>query len=265
MINLQIEQKDSKGKGRVFEATLLGYITSNWLWPQAGDNERPILAVIAATEAQGRPFMANLQTGAKALSGGSKHSKSTFEFLRSSRYLYATQRFEGMSVTTVYLPELWDINPGMVDPKEIKFVCGPSVEWSETHRTRLPCDAMVDHALKTRTKGGEALTREKLHALCPVASLFCSYLDGRTRAPIIPDPCFHLQLLLACLDANLAVQAEESDGPSSYGRWSTAKNDLKIVGRETIGLDVVVGFQSEHEPFNEVLSNSTDRYFTVKG
>lgn len=264
MINLQIEQKDKKGKGRVFEATLLGYIVSNWLWPQAGDNERPIFAAFAATETQGRPFMANLQTGAKALSGGSKHSQLTFEFLRSARYLHATQRFEGVSVTTVYLPELWDINPGMVDPTEIRFALAPSVPWSKEHEQKLPLDLMVDHAMKTRVQNGEPRKRSDLRGLCAVASLFCSYLDNRTRAPIIPDPCFHLQLLLACIDADIAKEAIDIETPT-YRRWDRSGDEFKVIGRSDLGLDVVLGLKSSHDDFNKVLSECTDRYFAVRG
>ena len=260
MLNLQIEQKDAKGKGRVFEATLLGFIVSDWLWPQTGDNERPIFAAIAATEAQIRPFMANLQTGSKAISSGTKHTQSTFEFLRSARYTYATQRFEGMGVATIYLPELWDINPGMVDPTEVRFAMVPSYQWSVDHSGNLPINAMVGHALAN--SGNK--TREELELLCPTASLFCSYLDNRTRAPITPDPCFHLQLLLACLEAGIAKEAIHIEN-SGYRRWDRRDSEFKVVGKDHLGLASIVGFKSTHDEFNTVLSECTDRYFAVKG
>jgi len=273
---LHIEPNDDKGKGRVFRAGLLGYMEAPALWPQSSDNERPVWMAYAATETQAKPFTANLQTGRKAkvprANPGSLSEGTTFELLRSAGYVFAPQRFEGLSAVTVYLPEFFVLDPGMVDPEGIKFIAAPSKEWCAQRLSRIPDPkACVAHVLKVRSKPkgkgktqSEGPTPEQLLDLLPLASLFAAYLDRRTRAPLIPDPRFHLQLLAACADAELGSFPEYRESHWSDRAWGTS-GGFKAKGLDTAGLQTPVAFRAKHDTFQKLLAGEVSRYFQAIG
>ena len=90
---LHIEQPDTaKGKGRIFEAMLIGYLDAPVVFEAArgAQTERPVWAVFAGSDTQMRPFTANLQQGRRAVvpkcAVGSLRDGTKFEFLRSAGY-----------------------------------------------------------------------------------------------------------------------------------------------------------------------------------
>lgn len=265
MNTLHIEHQGGDGKGRIFEACLLAHVECEWLWPQPSDNVRPVFAVLAATEAQARPFQANLQTGrkAKVARNGELREGVYVEFLKSAGYAFATQRFEGLAVTTAYLTHLFVRDPGMVDTKGIEFIVAPDQPWCDAHAARLPVEAAVAHLKRVRKgkkKGPEAA---ELASLVPLASLFAAFLDGRTRAPLIPDPRFQVQLLVAALDAELALfPSGERHSTFADSPWGLAEGkQFKATGMERTKMARPIAFKSSHDRFTELLATEVDRYF----
>lgn len=119
------------GKGdktRSFSAVLLGMVTCPRLVPSPDrDCKRPLWMTLAASEAQMRAFVANLQDGRKAMMEGDKSKK--IELLKSSGYVAATQREVEGALATLYLPDLVRLDPGMVDPEGAKFLMVVSRPW----------------------------------------------------------------------------------------------------------------------------------------
>lgn len=261
-----VVENETTGKGRIFEGTLVGYITCGQLWPQASDNIRPVMAVVACTEAQSRPFIANLQTGRKAKKGavGAKGGE-VVELLKSAGYVYAPQRFDGLVVTTAYLPSFFTMDPGMVDPAGIEFILAPPEVWCEEHRGTLPVQAMTDHVVRTRKadkrlQNKKTVSAEVLASLAPVASLAMAYLDRRTRAPLLQDPRFHLQLLAAMVDAEMVhFPSEERDWGDDWGVASKRWFYVHKPGQMKLG--ICLAAKTTHTRFQEVLGEQVRLYY----
>ncbi len=122
---VSIEPKQ-EGKGRTFSAMCLSLIAAPSLSPfqSSSDDIRPVLATFAATDTALRPFVTNLQLGRKANFPG-RHGERV-EFLRSAGYQTLLQREAEGTIATVLLPELFRMDPGMVDPAAIRFIIAPS-------------------------------------------------------------------------------------------------------------------------------------------
>ncbi len=174
-----------EGKGRSFTATLLSYVTADRLWSGGGtstDTNRPVWIMYAASEGEASPFTANLRLGRKALMGEkssySRKKSPCVELLKSAGYAFSTQRFSEGSVVTAYLPELFNLDPGMVDPKGASFIVLPSKEWQDTQN--LDIRACVQHAVaigatkevSKDTTRPTSPTAEQVAGLVPLAALF---------------------------------------------------------------------------------------------
>src|SRR6185369_13966964 len=90
-------------------------------------------AMYACTAAESLPFTRNLQAGRRAVLGADKSSSSkavtVFECLKSADYTWCSQAHPEGVVWTVYLPELYRIDSGMVDQESVRFALAPSQEW----------------------------------------------------------------------------------------------------------------------------------------
>lgn len=135
-------------KGRSFQGTLLAYADADALWTLGGANtevHRPVWFVAACSEQEAGPFQANLRLGNMAEvpngnRGTGRNSKGDrFELCRSARYQYAVQRLPAGTVIQAFLPELFAIDPGMVDPEAVRFVMVPAKTWlgDVSRRTRM--------------------------------------------------------------------------------------------------------------------------------
>ena len=246
------------GKGRSFQGYLAAHLCADALWSggeAATDNLRPVWAVIFGSEGEIRPLIANLRMGKKAIFGDNnrynyRRKTDKLEFLKSGRYSSSQQRFpEGVAVT-LYLHDLFTLDPGMVDPAGISFVLAPP---------RANLEAQVwdtaqaqEHLLALQ----KALSPELL-ALAPY---FAAYLDRRSRSPWPTDTRFYAQLLYDCLALGLASLP---DGNREWGHHSHL--GFSGNGCAEVGLAPCVAFKAKHEEFEAVLANATKEYFNVVG
>lgn len=278
-------------KGRSFRALHLASTVANALWKggetkanvRGDDVARPVCAVFLGSEAEMTPFAANLRVGRLVQTlGGVSHSyrkrKAGFEFLRSAGYKQAIQTHPEGVILTVYLPELYNLDPGMVDPKEIKFVLAPSAPWVASQGD-VDADAIVRYARKLplvrevntppkeewRQKHfGKPLPDERLRQLVPTAYLFAAYLDRRTRAPLIADGRFFLQVMLACLRKGLATFSADLSGtynetPFGEHRRHGFAEDFE----DGSGFLPGVAFQGTHLDLETLLAAEVATYYDI--
>lgn len=276
-------------KGRSFRALHLASATADALWlggeaTKKGDVLRPVHAVFLGSEAELRSFAANLQLGRLASTSGESRRRrgrqSGYEFLRSAGYRQVWQRHEEGAILTVYLPGLFCLDPGMVDPEIVRFVVAPSAAWAAAqgdvpvpeivrHARRLPIVREVNRLPEDRWRrdGFEpSLPDEKLAALVPTAYLFAAYLDRRTRAPLLADGRFYLQVMLACLKQGIASWSV-SRGSYGYGD-SRRFGEHAALGfsedhEEGCGLLPGVALQATHAQVEAILAEQVDLYFEI--
>lgn len=246
------------GKGRSFSAELLGYATADALW-EGGETDtnavRPVYMTLALSEQEAGPFLANLRGGRVAKVGRDRSAKR-FELLRSAGYAFAIQRHPEGVLATAYLPELFRIDPGLVDPAGARFVVLPSSAWCATETTGLEVGAAVEHvrALELVKAAGATLERSggEPAALVPTSALFAAYLDRRVRAPLIPDLRFYLQVLLAALAARLATMGDGNCRP--HLGFATEHLD-------ELGFAPGVAFSASHEQVEALLAAEVARFY----
>jgi hypothetical protein len=184
-------------KGRTFRAVLVASVEAHDLWvlgQGGGDTRRPIWALFLAATGEAKAFLANLQLGKKVTDG-----RVTWEFCRSAGYAYAIQRHpEGVAIC-VYLPSLFALTPGLMDPEHVRFVVLPPLREVDAQAV----GRRVEHV----QRAGFEHDVGELMAPCALAPLFLRRLNARTRAPVIPDDRFAAQVLVGALDAGLAAMS----------------------------------------------------------
>jgi hypothetical protein len=245
MRDLIIVSEDTSKKGRSFRGTLLAHAACSRLW-LGGDKStlRPIWAMVATSDAEAFPFVRNLQLGHKAQMFGDRGSKADqqFDCLKSAGYDMKPQRHvvgheeDGRPVVavawTIYLPEAYRVDPGMVDPEQVKFALMPSTEWAPTTNeqiaTRL-ADLYRSHDFNdwqiSRGADREEYNRRLgiMRYVVRVAPLFADRLDRRTMCPLIPELGFYALVLAAMLDrqyvslSGTGVRGDRTWGCSGLG------------------------------------------------
>lgn len=259
----------TEGKGRTFKALLLASVEADLLWTggqTVSDNLRPVWAMFAGSEQELRAFTANLLSGRKAIfpkrNGWGRKKEDQLEILRSAGYQTFWQREAEGSIVTLYLSDLFQMDPGMVDPEGIRFVLLPTQEWAQAQKFDVA--PVVRHAKKV----GYDLTTEQLVSLAPVAYLFCAYLDRRTRCPLVSDGRFYLQLLLACLQKELASFSTKADSYYHQDKVFGQHQNLRYheFGTTEVGLIPGLVFRSTHEKLEKLLAEEVSIFFgIVKG
>jgi len=254
-----------EGKGRSFTATCLATIEAGALW-QGGDNKsdllRPAWAMFAGSENELRPFMANLTLGRRALIHGKQYSRRSsdgaLEFLKSAGFSVSWQREAEGAIATIFLPDLFSLDPGMVDPSGIRFVLAPPSSWLQAQVVN------AGPAVKHAARLGYPIKEEDLAPLVPFAMLFCAYVDRRTRCPIPSGDRFPLQLMLACLSNGLASWPT-LDRSTYRDREFGQHSRMLFIAKETetVGLDRVLAFEAKHETFEALLAAEVARYFDL--
>lgn len=255
-----------EGKGRTFRATMLASVEADLLWQgglNSGDHIRPVWAMFAGSDQEMRAFSANLQMGRRitfARRGGYSRKEDRMEFLKSSGFRSIWQREEEGSIVTVFLPELIEIDPGMVDPMGIKFVLLPSHDWHAAQH--LDIQPMIKHAERLQDF---SLAADWVEDWAPTAFLFAAYLDRRTRCPLVADGRFFLQLMLACLKVGAATFAVPGGyqyardlgfgvhGSRQYFEDCTAD----------VGLRPGIAFKADHEGFEKLLAEQVELFFRL--
>ncbi len=242
-------------KGRSFRATLLSYATSRSLWAQGGhEHVRPIYATVAVSEAESIPFIRNLQCGRKASLRVGRADK-TFECLKSADYQWEQQKHPEGVVWTIFLPSLYRIDHGMVDPDGCRFAIMPcALDAVDEALAKSLADARRDPK-EYRDAEAHAARLATARYVTQVAPLFCAYLDRRTRCPLIPDPRFYSLTLAALMDKGLAGMAM-TDGyaASKWGREGPNYVEDGVSG----GL----AFSATHAQLEPVLAECVREYET---
>ena len=224
-MQLEIATKDGK-KGRSFRAELLSWIDAPGLF-EAGqadtNNHRPAWMVIAASEQESRAFVANLKKGVRAEKADKGYSRSfdRFQLLKSAGYQTHQQRCGDAVVTTFFLPELFTVNPGMVDPYGVQFIMLPGQGWYEA----------------------QTIPKEDAEAL-----LFLAYLDRRTRFPFPQDAAFARKLLDRCFKEGLVASADRERSHRTRFRYFEH-------GLGKVGMRGGLAFMSTHNVFGEILAD----------
>lgn len=262
MKTLRIEPQ-KEGKGRTFTAVMLACVTADRLWEGGltGAGIRPAFLMYAASDGEARSFTANVRLGRKALVSESSYGRRKdpyLELLRSADYVFSTQRFPEGSVVTAFLPELFQLDPGMVDPKGASFVILPSQEW--VSRQKVDTRPLVDHMMRLGRidttqphPSGDWPTLEQVEHLATIAPLFAAYLDRRTRAPLLQDSRFHLQVLVAFLkEGQASTSSDSSHYRKAFGRTRTL--GFQEEGLEDVGLIPGIAFRASHDEIERVLA-----------
>jgi hypothetical protein len=230
-------QPDEKAgrKGRSFSAKCSALITANHLWDSgAGDTIRPIWAQFIGSDAELRPFATNLKLGRKAEpSRGRSSAGDRLEFKKSANYQLSWQREPEGTILTLFHPDLFRLDPGMVDPGGASFVMLTPRWWVAAQDV----------------PGGDPPAR---------ASLFAAMLDRRTRWPLPADVAFYQQLLAAALDQGLALTP--GDRSVNYSHSFAAE------GLEQAGLDMngAIAFSATHETLEAFLAEQCTEFFAAQ-
>lgn len=271
-LTIEVQDKIKDNKSRSFSAILLGYIAAP-LWEGAAAdtmNIRPVYLSLAGTETSLRPFLANLKRGAKALLSDTKqgwvsrNDRTNIECLRSAGYETFWHRHGDTAIVTLYLPEVFAVDPGMIDPDRCDFLSMPPLWWCEK-QSRLLADKtaeVIRHAAAlglTSPAGGKdrhipiekVYTNEQIVELIPMAGHFAMMLDRRTRRPLINDMRFSLQIYIAAFYHGLASVS----GGSS--KWSGA---FKTSGTDRLGFASGTLVLTTHKKLDEFLAQQIAIY-----
>ena len=298
-------------KTRRFAAYALAWITGRELWPDptvTTDHIRPLwLLLTAGEEATLRPFLANLRAGRPAdlTESTAPHRYDTrppprMELLKSAGYSALWQRGCGAdraSVTTLYQPALTALDPGLIDPTGVRFLCLPPVWWVAREAAALRTDSAQCHALvqhgralgicdsqrapsDRRLPVPLTLSAADLLDLAPQAAYFAAYLDRRTARPLINDLAFAVQLYLAALLAGVASRsqtrtslqqhhdhwrAQEPD-PADPWWWArhAAYHDFVEVETATVGLLPGIACATDQATLDRLLATEVQRYLQTQ-
>ena len=180
----------------------------------------------------GRAFTANLRGGRKAKVG--RGGNVILELPKSASHRWLSQRSaDGATVTTAYLTEFFELDPG--EPTErIGFVFMPPRRWLERQA----------EALEPEFRGG-ALDVAR-------AALFAAFLDRRSPLPLVHDLRFQLQLYRA------ALEEPWTQGPRTLRH---GEGDLWAAYPGACGLDTPRLVDVNHHDFEAFLKVQTARYF----
>jgi hypothetical protein len=289
-------------KSRQFSAELLAYVTADSLWPggQADtDNLRPIWAMLGGSEQELRAFVANLQLGHLAAipkEGYSRSAPTRFEFLKSGGYRYVWHKVSGLTfggqeggnspaqqlaLVTIYQPELFRLDPGMVDPELCRFVMLPPLWWVERELARLredeiSCAHLLAHARALGLEGwGLGFEAEEILSQVPAAAYFAAYLDRRTQKPIPDSLDFYLQLYFHALREGIATLSLHPASANPYrndsakeawgwARHKTAKNTSQSyleIDTHLVGLASGVAVNVTQARLDKFLAEQVRLYF----
>lgn len=232
-------QQQKEGKGRSFRATLVSYVEITRVSPRSNDAKRPVFMAVAGTENELRPFVANLRTGKKAECG--YKGRDRYEILKSAGYQCTWQRSAKGSLVTLFAPDLFSLDPGMVDPKGVQFCVMPGQDWTKDSDVEVP----------------DFVPKDRVEAVRRLAPLVIAYLDRRTRCPLVPDPVFYVSLLADALNEGLACFPNRG---GYYPGWGEAKG-FDAEGIEDLGMHEPLFFAASHEVLEDFLARHVKAHF----
>jgi len=264
---LRVESKE-ESKGRSFRGEVVCYASANGYW-DGGENAgrdliRPVFAVFACSDAEARPFQANLQCGNKAqvFSDHGYQEKGTYwEFMRSAKYTYVQQKHPEGVFVQAYLHDLFRDDSAMVDPDEVKFILIPAIEWLA------PDDQLVNEHLfayfsnvdwKERScKGPSEAQAEIIARSC---HLWAKQIAVRTKLPIPNDARFFAQALAACLLHGVSTFSGDGRGwQPPFGE----NGGFACEGLELFGLSSGIATMAKHEDIAKVFAENVEIFFDM--
>lgn len=234
-------QLQKEGKGRSFAATLVACVEAREILPRGNDAVRPIYMAVAGTDNELRPFVANLRTGKKAEHGYKGREK--YEILKSAGYQCSWQRTSKGSLVSLFAPDLFCLDPGMVDPKGVLFCILPAKTWLRPSTVAVPACVPEDRV-------------DDVRGLAP---LFIAYLDRRTRCPLIPDARFYVQVLANALDQGLAVFSTTPE--HRYARAWGESSTFDEQGTDRLGMASGLFFRAAHDVLEDFLAEQVRIFF----
>lgn len=287
-LTISREAKSRTGKTRSFSAVYLASIRCDAIW-EGGQTDtglvvRPVYLAVAGSDAALKPFLANLRMGRKAVVHDPKarswdKSNSYIALLKSIQYGYAVQRHGDSSLVQVYLPEVWQVDPGMTDPEELRFMAATPVWWHSAQMETVGYAASSKileharhaglHALPTFTAGhhhqyaSDPFTDDDLLDLVPEAARFIQYLDRRTRRPIINTPAFYLQAYLFAFRSRLASRPVNDRYRRIWWQQDWAVDSFQTFGIDRLGLRPPVAFKATADQVDEFLAGQVRLYKEV--
>jgi hypothetical protein len=266
---LRVESKEDS-KGRSFRGEIVAYACADSYW-EGGENAnrdltRPVFAVFACSDAEARPFQANLQCGNKALvfsDHGYEEKGKRWEFMRSAKYTYHQQKHPEGVFVKAYLHELFRDDAAMVDPNEVKFILLPAKDWLAPEDTRV-----ANHVLEwARRVDWKALHRpapkdEQIETIVNTCHLWARQIAVRTKLPIPNDARFFAQALAACLHVGISsFPAGESYGWRERPFGET--QDFKAEGLDLFGLSIGVATKAKHDEIAKVFAEQVEIFFEM--
>lgn len=263
---LCVESKDNS-KGRSFRGEIVAYATANSFW-EGGENAgrdltRPVFAVFACSDAEARPFQANLQCGNKAqcFNDYGRDDRTKWEFMRSAKYTYASQKHPEGVFVQAYLHELFRDDAAMVDPNEVKFILIPAIEWLAPHDQRV-----VDHLrawcskIDWKDSGVQTPTDGQIETVVRTCHLWARQIAVRTKLPIPNDARFFAQALAACLLVGVSTFSGERSG---WSRSFGANGGFYHEGLELFGLSTGIATKAKHDEIAKVFAEQVEIFFEM--
>ena len=248
MKTLTIETRNpiQPDKTRQFSAIMLGFITADALWDGGSANTkhtRPVYLALGGPETTLRPFIYNLKAGRKAsvhddLNNRYDRGSDWVETLKTGNYETLWQRGQNAHICTMLMPDLFALDPGMIDPERCAFASVAPEWWARKQDEKLLanrelCGRILAHADRlglTSDRRSRPIpipqpwSEELILSLVAQAGHFYLMLDKRTRRPLINDMAFAVQLYAAALHHGLASFWRKA-GESLYGeRWGYVKS-----------------------------------------
>jgi hypothetical protein len=267
--------EDEKGKGRTFSGALFTYVCADGLWFGGEANteiHRPVYAVLGFSTGNAYPFEANLRFGRKMELDKGQHSGGyhrreavpRWEFLRSASYTWKRQVYPEGVVLIAYLTELFEYDPGIVDPKELRMVVLPTKQWMD--QASADRDAIALRLAHVQRAGFPHRDDSAAH-LAAMAPLFMARLNKRAPLPTINDDRFATQVLFAALHCGIASMTKPHDY-TGYGYKNGDKS--RPWGRHLLGyveyglgasrLSPGVTMRATHETLQGFLAEQVDHY-----
>lgn len=231
-ISIETKASQEGRKSRTFSVELLAWVVADGLWELGATSKervhRPVFLAYAAPASAARAFQANLQTGRPACGDGLR-----FEVPRSAGFRYESAVCGDASLTLVYLPHVFSLQPPSTDGETLSFVCMPPTTWVEEQTAAI-----------ASSMGSEA--RE-----AAIAAYFVAYLDARTPLPIANDLRFHLELFRA---------ARKQPWCLASSGYSSKPGGLFAEGLENIGFESPVLCNVAPAVFADFLAEQTARH-----
>jgi len=263
---LRVESKDNS-KGRSFRGEIVAYATANSFW-EGGENAsreliRPVFAVFACSDAEARPFQANLQCGNKAqcFNDYGREDREKWEFMRSAKYTYIQQKHPEGVFVKAYLHELFRDDAAMVDPDEVKFILLPAKDWLAPHDQRV-----ANHLrawcgkIDWKERSVQTPTDEQIETIVRTCHIWARQIAVRTKLPIPNDARFFAQALASCLLVGVSTFSGEKGG---WSRPFGMNGGFYHEGLDLFGMSTGIATKAKHEDVAKVFAEQVEIFFEM--